>query len=296
MKVALIIPTLNASRNWQPLEEGIRRQSHAPDQVVVIDSSSDDDTVARAKSAGFAVVQTNRAEFSHGGTRQAAAQCIPNADILIYLTQDSIPHGTDSFRNIVSAFQDSSIGAAFGRQIPHAKATAIETHARLFNYPSISFVRSLDSRAMLGFKSIFFSNAFGAYRRHALMEIGGFSPDVDFGEDTLAIAQLHRAGWKTAYVADALVEHSHGYSMWAEFRRYVQIGTLHRREHWLIEQFGTAAGEGRRFVVSEMKYLWKHSPIEIPSALMRSLVKYMAYRVGLDEVGVTSWLRHRMSI
>jgi rhamnosyltransferase len=283
MKVALIIPTLNASRHWKALYQGIRRQSLAPDQVIVVDSSSTDNTVVQARLSGCTVLQIDRREFNHGGTRQAAAQLAANADILIYLTQDAVPLGTEAFRRLVGAFTDRSIGAAYGRQLPRPNATAIEEHARLFNYPPLSQVRSLDSRAALGFKSIFFSNTFGAYRRDALFGIGGFSQDASFGEDTLAVAHLHRAGWKTAYIAEAAVEHSHAYSLQDEFRRYLNIGIFHRRELWLTEEFGAVKGEGLRFVLSELRYLLKRGPLELPSSLLRTLVKSAAYNIGRHE-------------
>jgi rhamnosyltransferase len=280
MNVALIIPTWNAAKHWQSLVDGIGKQSLQPDQVIVVDSSSRDGTAALARAAGFTVIEIDRSAFNHGGTRQAAAQSAHQADILIYLTQDALPCGPESFRSIVDAFRDPAIGAAYGRQLPRSDATAIEAHARLFNYPAASRVRSWECRGTLGFKSIFFSNAFGAWRRTALMSVGGFSPQVIFGEDTLAVAHLHRAGWKTAYVADALVEHSHAHSLRAETRRYFNIGLFHRREHWLIEEFGSASGEGLRFVFSELGYLFTHGPLEIPSALMRTAAKYAAYQAG----------------
>jgi rhamnosyltransferase len=283
MEIALIIPTYNAARHWQALYEGICKQSLRPDRVVVMDSSSTDDTTALARAAGFTVVQISRSDFTHGGTRQTAVRYTASADTLLYLTQDAVPVGTESFRKLVAAFHDPSIGAACGRQLPRPRATAIEAHARLFNYPPESSVRSLESGRTLGFKSIFFSNAFGAYRRDALMDIGGFSPYVNFGEDTVAVARMHCAGWKTAYVADALVEHSHNHSLWSEFERYFEIGVLHQREHWLIEQFGVASGEGKRFVLSEMRYLWRHDPSRVPSAVVRTLIKYLGYRAGRRE-------------
>jgi rhamnosyltransferase len=112
------------------------------------------------------------------------------------------------------------------------------------------------------------------------MSVGGFSPDVNFGEDTLAVAHLHRSGWKTAYVAEALVEHSHSYSIKAEIRRYMEIGILHERERWLVEEFGAADSEGWRFVISELRYLSTYAPHHIPSAVLRTLAKYIAYRSG----------------
>jgi rhamnosyltransferase len=289
MKIALIIPTLNASENWQALVDGIHLQNLLPDQVLVIDSSSVDGTAALARAAGFRVIEIDRRSFNHGGTRQAAATRVPDADILIYMTQDAVPCVADSFRNLVSAFSDPAIGAAYGRQIPRPHASGIEAHARFFNYPPTSRVRSWASRSILGFKSIFFSNTFGAFRRSALMSIGGFSRQVNFGEDTLAVAHLHRAGWRTAYVADALVQHSHANSLIAEFRRYFEIGVFHQREHWLVDEFGSAGGEGRRFVLSELQYLLKHDPVEIPSALLRTLMKFAAYQAGRHESITARW-------
>ena len=224
------------------------------------------------------------------------ADYVGDAEILIYLTQDAVPFGREAFASLVSVFKDSEIGAAYGRQLPREKASPIEAHARHFSYPEDSRVRSWESRRTTGFKSIFFSNAFGAYRREALMSVGGFSPDVIFGEDTLVVARMHRAGWKTAYVAEAMVRHSHAYTVSEEFRRYFDIGVLHARESWLVDQFGSASGEGRRFVSSEFKYLIKHGPQNIPSAVMRTFAKYLGYKIGRRESGITPRLKYHLGL
>ena len=295
-QVALIIPTHNAARHWKALCEGIRKQSAYPDQVIVVDSSSTDETSTAARDAGFEIVKIDGRDFDHGGTRQLAAEHAPDADILIYLTQDAVPAEPDALEHIVTVFEDPGIGAAYGRQLPRHGATAIESHARLFNYPDVSNVRSWESRKALGFKSIFFSNAFGAYRRTALMSVGGFSSDVIFGEDTMVVARLHQAGWKTAYVAKALAVHSHSHSIVEEFRRYFDIGVLHAREGWLIEQFGTASGEGRRFVLSELRCLMKNDFLSVPSALIRTFTKYLGYRIGRREKQLSPRLKYHLGL
>jgi rhamnosyltransferase len=295
-RVAVIIPTFNAARYWDALSAGIRAQSLASDEVIVIDSSSSDGTADLARRDGFTVIEIPSRDFNHGGTRQMGAELAEKADILIYLTQDAVLHGPDAFANLVRAFDDAGIGAAYGRQLPREKASAIEAHARHFSYSAMSVVRSWESRRTLGFKSIFFSNAFGAYRRSALMTVGGFSPDVIFGEDTLVVARMHRAGWKTAYVADAMVRHSHAYSVAEEFRRYFDIGVLHARESWLVEQFGSASGEGRRFVVSELKHLMKHGVHLVPSAVVRTFAKYLGYKIGRRESGIAPGLKYHLGL
>ncbi len=294
--VALIIPTFNAARYWPALSEGIRKQRLALNQVIVIDSSSSDGTQDLARNDGFTVVEIPSKDFNHGGTRQLGAELAGEAEILIYLTQDAVAFDGDAFANLVGIFEDAEIGAAYGRQLPRETAGPIEAHARYFSYPPASRVRSWESRRIHGFKSIFFSNAFGAYRRSALISVGGFSPDVIFGEDTLVVARLHRAGWKTAYVADAMVRHSHAYSIAEEFRRYFDIGVLHARETWLIDQFGSASGEGRRFVGSELKHLMKHAPHHIPSALLRTSAKYLGYKIGLRESRIAPRFKYHLGL
>lgn len=295
-RIAVIIPTYNASRYWQALSDGIRAQDLKPHRVVVIDSSSKDGTAEAARREGFEVLEITPREFNHGGTRQMGAEYAADANVLIYLTQDAVPSGTDAFSNLVSAFEDAEIGAAYGRQLPREKASPIEAHGRHFSYGESPVVRSWESRRTLGFKSIFFSNAFGAYRREALMSVGGFSSDVIFGEDTLVVARMHRAGWRTAYVPNALVRHSHDYTVAEEFRRYFDIGVLHSRESWLNEQFGSASGEGRRFVLSELGYLLKHGPQYLPSAVARTAAKYMGYKIGRRESRIAPKLKYRLGM
>jgi len=295
-RVALIIPTYNAGPYWDALSAGIAAQSFVPDRKIVIDSSSQDGTAELARRDGFEVLEISPRDFNHVGTGQMGADQAMDANILIYLTQDAVPSGADSFANLARAFEDAEIGAAYGRQLPREKASPIEAHARHFSYGENSAVRSWESRRIAGFKSIFFSNAFGAYRREALMSVGGFSPDVIFGEDTLVVARMHRAGWKTAYVADALARHSHAYSIAEEFRRYFDIGVLHARESWLLEQFGSASGEGRRFVLSELKYLGKRGPHHVPSAMARTMAKYLGYKIGRRESRIDPRLKYHLGL
>jgi rhamnosyltransferase len=295
-QTAIIIPTYNAARYWDALSSGIRAQTLVPNRKIVIDSSSKDGTADLARRDGFEVLEISPREFNHGGTRQMGAELAADSRILIYLTQDAEPFGADAFANLVRAFENPEIGAAYGRQLPRENASPIEAHARHFSYAAEPVVRSWESRKTLGFKSIFFSNAFGAYRREALMSVGGFSSDVIFGEDTLVVARMHRAGWKTAYMADALVRHSHDYSIAEEFRRYFDIGVLHARESWLIDHFGSASGEGRRFVLSELKYLLKHGPHRVPSAVARTFAKYLGYKIGRRESRIDPRVKHRLGM
>ena len=127
------------------------------------------------------------------------------------------------------------------------------------------------------------------------MHVGGFPANVIFGEDTITAARLLLAGFKVAYVADACVYHSHAYTKVQEFKRYFDIGVLHSRERWLLEEFGRADGEGKRFVLSELRYLRAKGRRQVPSALVRTGIKFIGYRLGRMEALLTPNIKRQLS-
>ncbi|HWZ52260.1 MAG TPA: glycosyltransferase [Granulicella sp.] len=291
----VIVPTLNAAEEWPSFAQALLGCVR-PEQVLIVDSESTDGTADLAREAGFSLCSVPRAEFNHGGTRQMAADMLPQAEILVYMTQDAVLAETRAMASLVAAFDDPKIGAAYGRQLPRSGAEAIEAHARRFNYPPASDVRALACRDRLGIKTIFISNSFAAYRRSALMEVGGFPRDVIFGEDTLTAANLLLAGYCVAYVAEACAYHSHAYSWAQDFKRSFDIGVLHSRERWLLDGFGGAQDEGKRFVISELEYLREKDPWQIPSALARTGLKFAGYRLGRMESRLTPEVKRQLSM
>jgi rhamnosyltransferase len=296
LKVTLCIPTLNAAETVKSLVSSLESQSLQPDVFLVIDSGSTDNSLDTFKDAGGRVYSIPRHEFNHGGTRQLGVTFFPDAELIIFLTQDAILAKTDALEDLVACFDDERVGAAYGRQLPRSGAGAIEAHARLFNYPLDSRVKTIEDVPMLGIKTAFISNSFAAYRLSALAAVGGFPSDIILGEDTCVAARMILGGWKVAYCAGALVHHSHGYGVLEEFRRYFDIGVLHARERWLQDNLGTAEGEGTRFVRSELRYLLKRGPWLIPSALLRTALKLVGYKLGNVEQKIPLWLKRRFSM
>ena len=280
MKMALVIPTLDSGPRFAHLLASLALQTRQPDECILLDSESTDDTVRLAVGAGFSIVPVSRATFDHGGTRQLGS-ARTEADVIIFMTQDAVLSGATALEGLLRCFEGSSVGAAYGRQLPQHNAGPAEAHARLFNYPAISRIVSVADVPRLGIKTAFLSDSFAAYRKKALVEVGGFPLQIILGEDMVVGAKLLLAGWNIAYCADAAVVHSHQYSMIQEFRRYFDTGVLHSQESWLLNEFGGAGGEGIRFVRSEVEYLWNTGNIRsIPQALIHNGLKCLGYRLG----------------
>jgi rhamnosyltransferase len=275
---------------------GLQSQTVRLERVLIVDSSSTDGTAQMAAAAGFDVISITRAEFNHGRTRQMAAESIPDAEILVYMTQDAQLMEPDSITRLIEPFIDPTVGAAYGRQVPRADAGPIEAHARHFNYPERSQVKSWEDRSTLGIRATFLSNSFSAYRRSALFAVGGFPANTIMAEDALVAGKMLMAQWKIAYVAEATALHSHPYSVADEFKRYFDTGVYHSHEAWLLEQFGKASGEGKRFVFSELKALWPRHLHLIPASGARTLAKLVGYNLGLREAKLPPKLRRRLSL
>jgi rhamnosyltransferase len=109
-------------------------------------------------------------------------------------------------------------------------------------------------------------------------------------------ARMVLAGWKIHYNAEAVVEHSHGYTFLQEFRRYFDIGAFHAREQWLPGHFGTPGGEGIRFVLSEWRYLGASRFYLYPSSIIRTAMKLFGFRLGLLESKLPLSLKRAMSM
>lgn len=267
----------------------------------IVDSGSRDGTREAARMMGWSVLR-GPVPFDHGGTRRWAA-CeigagLGSRGILVFVTQDVVSLDDSGALDVLveSIERDDRVGAAYGRQLPRPGARPFEAHARLFNYPDRSEIRTLEDAKRLGIKACFFSDSFAAYRVKALEEVGGFPERAIVGEDVIVAAKLLKAGWKIAYVADACVYHSHDLTPTQEMRRYFDIGVFHAREEWILREFGKPEGEGLRFLLSELRYLWQHAPWLIPESFLRAGLKYLGYRLGRAERHLPLWFKRRLSL
>mgnify|MGYP005849079665 CR=1 FL=1 len=278
-KFSIVVPTYNAEKYLRKQLELLSELSQDA-ELIVFDSFSSDESFHIANKFADRVFVIPSAEFDHGGTRSKAKD-FGSGEIVVFLTQDALPLFSHSLKSLVSVFEDESIGAAYGRQLPYPETSLFGKHLREFNYTNQSYVRSIDDKEQFGIKTAFLSNSFAAYRRSAMDKIGWFKDDLILGEDTYAGGKLLEAGYNLAYVADAQVYHSHSYTVWEEFKRYFDIGVFHQMESWILEEFGKPEGEGMRYIKSELKYLLNHNAYHLLlEFFVRNAMKFLGYKLG----------------
>jgi len=277
--ITVIIPTYNAEEYIVPLLESLKAQT-LQFELIIIDSSSTDNTVTKAKAYTDTIVTIPKNEFDHGGTRTKAAK-MASGDIIVFLTQDAIPFDNQTIEKVLEPFKNSNVAAVYGRQIPYEQTSFFGKHLRIFNYPSISHTRVLNDKNQYGIKTAFLSDSFAAYRKSHLAQVSWFKNDLIMGEDVYVGSKLILANYTLAYCAEAKVYHSHSYSILQELKRYFDIGVFHGNEKWILETFGKAEGEGGKYVKSEFNYLLKHHAYHrIPEFFIRNGMKYFGYKLG----------------
>lgn len=293
----VIIPIYKPDQKFCKLLDMLKKQKNIDFTVYIIDSGSDRvDYEAYLEGLDYQITKITPKIFNHGGTRRAAAQKYAMFPFLIYMTQDAVPADEFALSRLIEVFNDKDVGCAYGRQLSNYDAGVLGAHARLFNYPAKSQVKSLSDAEKIGIKAAFISDTFAAYRTSALKEVDWFPKNVILGEDTYVAAKMLMAGWKSVYCAGACVYHSHDYSIWQEFKRYFDTGVFHAREPWIRKQFGQAEGEGKRFVISEIKYVLRHAPYLLPGACIRDAAKFFGYRLGIMENSLPFFMKRKCSM
>lgn len=278
--ISVIIPTLNGGERFVRLLEALAGQTVVPGEILVVDSGSTDGTLAAAGRHGARIIEIRRDDFDHGGTRTMAAG-LTSGEFVVFMTQDAVPADSDALRALLAPLAESRVAAVYGRQLPFPGASFFARHLRQFNYPADTSVKCWEDRKTHGFKTAFISNSFAAYRRNLLQEIGFFQDGLLFGEDALAGAALIRRGYCVAYAAGARVLHSHNYTVFQEFRRYFDIGVFHAEQKHILADFGRPIGQGRRYVLSEIRQLVAEKAFfYLPESILRNTMKFLAYNLG----------------
>ena len=218
MRIAVIIPTLNAEKELPALLEGLAGQTVQPDEVIVIDSESGDRTVSLARAAGAKVMTVARKDFDHGRTRDTALRAC-GGDIVVFLTQDAVPADRNFLENLIRPLGEEKVAVATGRQLPKADAAPMEKLVRAFNYPAESHIRSEADVPRMGIKAFFCSDVCAAYSREIYEALGGFDYPLKTNEDMFYAARAIRGGYRVSYAAEARVLQSHNLSLKEQYER-----------------------------------------------------------------------------
>lgn len=292
---SIIIPTLNSGRLLEPLISSLRSQSVPPREIIVIDSSSQDRTPDEAVRLGCTLITIPRAEFNHGGTRNHAARQA-QGDVLVFMTQDALPLTNCFLEELLRPIEQGIASAAYARQVPYASARPTEVFARTFNYPAQHSIRTRESVRNLGIRAYFFSNVASAIRKDVFIAHGMFPDDVIMNEDMLFCAKLIENGHSIMYVAEAMVFHSHNYSVAQTFQRYFDIGVFYAQNMKQKEALSIKSA-GSSYTKNLLAYLFREKKFfALPFFIAETCAKFFGFYSGRLEARIPLILKKKMSL
>ena len=214
--------------------------------------------------------------FSHSLTREKAIKDYCSSKIVVLLSQDVILFDENALNILASKIDDEFI-YGFGRQICTNKS--IEKYIRKKNYPEQSYIVDKSDIEKMQLMAFFASDAFSCVNRDKFIELDGYQGyNVMFAEDMLYSKFLLEKGYKKIYVADAVVEHSHRYTLKQLYNRYYETGKFHAEIKVFDQYKSTDSGMKLAFYV--LKEALKHFDIPV---LFRWLPDMSARYLGMKK-------------
>lgn len=203
----------NGARYLHDLLEAVRREG--PDEILVIDSGSTDESVSIARAGGCKLLEVEPADFGHGRTRNLAAEA-SSGDLVCFLTQDATPVSgwLAAYREAFTL--DDRVGAAFGPHLPRPGTSPMI--ARELTEFFAGFAPDGRPAVQEAGGEPFLSNVNACYSRECWEEIR--FADVEYAEDQAFGRTMLERGWKKAYHPNAAVLHAHDYGVIEFMRRY----------------------------------------------------------------------------
>jgi rhamnosyltransferase len=224
MRVDLICPLYNADNYIDNLIFSLQNQDDVQLNVIFPITEIGDTSEIKKKilETGYSYFTVSKEEFSHSLTREKAVFEYCNSDVVVMMSQDVGLIDSHAIYTLAKAINNEVV-YAYGRQI--CKRKNIEKYIREKNYPSESSIVSKDDIDKLQLKAFFASDAFSAYQRPTFIKLNGYdNVHMMMSEDMYYAKKILEAGYKKAYVAEAVVEHSHKFTFKQLYNRYFETG------------------------------------------------------------------------
>ncbi|MFG3517362.1 bifunctional polysaccharide deacetylase/glycosyltransferase family 2 protein [Streptomyces bobili] len=230
--VSVIVPAYNEKECIANTLASLARSTH-PIEIIIVDDGSTDGTSEISREAAEALGMTNVRVIrqENAGKPAALNNGVRNAgcDIVVMMDGDTV-FEPDTVRRLVQPFADPKVGAVAG----NAKVGNRDTIIGAWQHIEYVMGFNLDRRMYDLLRCMpTIPGAIGAFRRDAVLEVGGMSEDT-LAEDTDITIAMHRAGWNVVYQ-----EHARA---WTE-----APGSL--RQLW---------SQRYRWSYGTMQALWKH--------------------------------------
>lgn len=263
--VAVLIPTYNRPDYLRRCLEHLDRQTVAPEQIIVVDSSLDDRSADVAREHGGITYLRNPLGRGHTATSRQLGVAAAETAIIAFIDDDAFAE-PGWLEQLVRRYDDPRVGAVGGRasngQIGE-EAVGLESIGQFLADGTLTGHFAADPG-----RDVFVDHLLGAnmsLRLSVARALGGiqdYYPGTCLREETEIVLRMRQAGYLVVYTPSALVEHVAGpYARGRRFdARYSYYG---QRNHIVLlarvlgthdPRFYHYLGVARGQVASELRY------------------------------------------
>lgn len=198
-QITVIVPVYNAGRPWTRVLDALAALDPAPDEILVVDDDSTDDSAALARARGLTVLQTPAVRSGPAAARNLGARHA-QGEILLFLDADVLVY-PDAVVRVQRVMSETNTDALFG-----SYDDAPDDPSLISQYKNLQHHYVHQHSAL---RAATFWAGCGAIRREVLLEFGGFDeryarPSI---EDIELGYRLTNAGKKILLVPDLQVKH-----------------------------------------------------------------------------------------
>ena len=197
--VTVLVPAYNEEAGIGSTLRSLLDSSHRELQIVVIDDGSSDRTADIAENMGDARVEVVRQANSGKAAALNTGLAHARYDIVVMVDADTV-FEPDAIERIVQPLAHPAVGAVSG----NTKVGNRRTLLGRWQHLEYVFGFNLDRRMFEVLECMpTVPGAIGAFRRDAVIGVGGVSEDT-LAEDTDLTMALWRAGWRVLYEESAV--------------------------------------------------------------------------------------------
>ena len=240
---SIILLTLNAGEKFRKVLKAVFNQTYNNFEVIIIDSSSIDNTLEYAKRYPIKIFKIPRSDFGHGKTRNLGAK-LARGRYLVYLSQDAIPTDNNWLANLLVNLKIENVAGVFGRQIPNMTANPLDFFNYKEDYPDIRKNISIQNYKQ---NNVIFSDVNSAVKKSVILKYP-YPENVLLGEDLGWAIGIIKKNYKLIYEPTAAVIHSHKFSLINTIKLYFDHGVSYSQ----IYQHGNSTylmlNSKRRFI------------------------------------------------
>lgn len=228
-RVSIIMRSKNSDWVIAQALNSLFSQSFTDFELLLVDSGSTDQTLNIASHFPARVVRIAARDYFPGQVlNEAISQT--TSDIVVFQNSDTVLLTANSLTELLRPFESAAVQAAFGRQLPRPEA-----HTWVIRDYRTAFPSAGPAPDWMPLSLPFAAMRRSVWQQHPFQTKSWGSEDTEWGY------WARRSGHEVRYVPEALVMHSHNYTLRQLYgRRFIEgeaDAFIHQDAHSLVQLF-----------------------------------------------------------